>query len=119
MPSFIFPQGALHLTTRRGGPIDNYFNRDEVIPGHIAHCAAYRTTYNNPELVQHRPTEPTYIYNCHGLTFASRRTAINDPVAVRKILAEDEYIRVPQGDTLPGDVVIYVSQEGDIPIRAL
>jgi hypothetical protein len=54
-------------------------------------------------------------YNCHGLTFASRRTAVEDSAEVRKIIGEDGYTEVVGGDVLPGDVILYVSPEdGDV-----
>ncbi|MCI0695142.1 hypothetical protein L0337_24425 [candidate division KSB1 bacterium] len=57
---------------------------------------------------------PTGIYNCHGLTFASRRTMIYDPNEIWKIIKDDNYVRVEQIQALPGDVVLYLSVEGDV-----
>lgn len=45
-------------------------------------------------------------YNCHGLTFASRRTKV-PPDAVVYILVDDRYVEVERRDARPGDVVIY------------
>jgi hypothetical protein len=54
------------------------------------------------------------IYNCHGLTFASRRTCIASSTEIRKILAEDGFESVPAASQAePGDIVLYVAA-GDI-----
>ena len=51
-------------------------------------------------------------YNCHGLTFGSRRAAIDD-AAITMILAEDGYQPVAnRADVLPGDVALYISDAG-------
>ena len=50
----------------------------------------------------------TPIYNCHGMTFASRRTGIYDDAEIEKILKDDNYIEIKAlNDVLAGDVVIY------------
>jgi hypothetical protein len=55
------------------------------------------------------------IYNCHGLTFASRRTWIYDADSIRNILQDDCYDRIAkEADVLPGDIVLYVTADGDI-----
>ena len=53
-------------------------------------------------------------YNCHGLTFASRRTGIHDPAVLSLILEDDRYREVPLTDVLPGDVILYHNRLGDI-----
>lgn len=53
-------------------------------------------------------TPPTGRFNCHGLTFASRRTCVprvGDPVTVDAWLAQDEYVRVRSPQV--GDIVLY------------
>jgi len=54
---------------------------------------------------------PIIRYNCHGFTFASRRTWIDDIGAVIRILSEDGYERVT-GEILPGDVAVYFDSAG-------
>jgi len=56
----------------------------------------------------------TPCYNCHGLTFASRRTGIYKAAEIRKILKEDKYIEINRRNTLPGDIIVYCSDDGDI-----
>lgn len=58
---------------------------------------------------------PDPVYNCHGLTFASRRTGIDRSDMVHKILSEDGYKKIDNiDDVLPGDIVIYYGENGDI-----
>lgn len=47
-------------------------------------------------------------YNCAGHVWASRRTAILDPAWMERILQEDGYRLLPQGELpLPDDLVLY------------
>jgi len=51
-------------------------------------------------------------FNCYGLTFASRRTNIPAPGVdssglIDQILAEDQYIQIPEADVSEGDVVLW------------
>jgi hypothetical protein len=50
---------------------------------------------------------PTAKYNCHGMTFASRRTGIYETSEIQKILSDDQYSEIKPSDVLPGDVIIY------------
>ena len=57
-----------------------------------------RSFLRNDAVVEKYPrakarTGPDPTYNCHGLTFASRRTAIHDPSVVDFILKEDNYVQ--------------------------
>lgn len=58
-------------------------------------------------------TEPSAVYNCHGMTFASRRTRIEKSTAIQTILQDDVYKEITMKDVLPGDIVIYYSDAGD------
>lgn len=72
-----------------------------------------REKYRSPA-VEFR-TDPIPIYNCHGMTFGSRRTTIVETFAVRKMLRDDRYEKVLAHDeVLPGDIVLYVASDGDI-----
>jgi|SRR5690348_14248562 len=63
-----------------------------------------------PRVVQR--TEMSASYNCHGLTFASHRTRIIDD-AVLRILSDDQWHEIGILEVLPGDIVVYFSEEGD------
>lgn len=59
-------------------------------------------------------SNPTPVYNCHGLVFASRRTGISNAEEIKKIIKDDKYNEISPVDLLPGDIVLYYSQNGDI-----
>ena len=55
------------------------------------------------------------VYNCHGLTFAAKRTSVGEASVIRKILDDDKYVKLSDGNqVLPGDIVLYVGDDGDI-----
>jgi hypothetical protein len=58
-------------------------------------------------------TQPSPIYNCHGLTFASRRTRVVDPRSISRILQDDGWVEIEMKEVLAGDVVVYYSLDGD------
>lgn len=70
--------------------------------------------YERKYRVVDRRGDPTAIYNCHGMTFASRRTCIHEAQEILRILEEDNYEPVAGGAVLPGDIVLYFVDEGDI-----
>jgi hypothetical protein len=58
-------------------------------------------------------TEICPLYNCHGLTFASRRTKIIERKFIEFIIRDDNYRLIELKDVLPGDIVMYYSENGD------
>jgi hypothetical protein len=50
--------------------------------------------------------EATSAYNCHGLSFANRRTRIPDAEALT-VIFQDEYMRIERERVLPGDIAVY------------
>ena len=111
VPGLILPRGSLRLDTRRGSHIDNYYDNSDCPGGVDQESQDFRDRYRECE---HRPTRPTFVYNCHGLTFGSRRTQITDPVTLRKILEEDRYQPVILREVCRGDIVIYVGDLNEI-----
>ena len=98
----------IYFETRLGNPIEN--SQSLVISQFCKNqFSQYRTKYKNI----HYRTKPTGFFNCHGLTFGSRRAEITNPAEVKKILTDDQYIQVNRDDALPGDVILYYSN-GDI-----
>jgi hypothetical protein len=52
------------------------------------------------------------VYNCHGLTFASRRTQVTP--AIFPILGDDGFEEVQEKETRLGDIVIYSNARGEV-----
>lgn len=99
------PEQPLRLQTRQRNEIRNDQRRD-IDPSMRFGLEAIRKKYAWAKLPERATDTP--IYNCHGMTFASRRTGIYDATEVKKILRDDEYTEVPERDVLPGDVVLYL-----------
>ena len=94
------------LETRQGNPIDNCqesdFSTSQRIPDYSKkHKAATIRNAPNP------------CYNCHGMTFASSRTKVFDE-SVQMILDDDGYKKVEADEALPGDVILYRDEKGEI-----
>jgi hypothetical protein len=97
------------MQTRAGNDIDNRqvfdFSLNELnsIPNYIKN---YKGSYFR--------NKPNPIYNCHGMTFASSRTTVG-PECVQMILDDDKYSIIENlDDVLPGDVIIYYDDNGEI-----
>jgi hypothetical protein len=99
---------GLRLDTKQGNAIVN--QQSFEIPNFER--AQFRDLQTRFNAMQVR-TDPTPIFNCHGLTFAARRTCISDSAEIAKILKEDAYMEIPADEVLPGDVIIYHSENGD------
>lgn len=59
-------------------------------------------------------TPPNPVYNCHGLVFASKRTGIHRSDVFQTILDDDGYTEIERDNVLPGDVILYYNEDGDI-----
>jgi hypothetical protein len=97
------------METRRGNQIVNEVNREPIRWGDQQQTRDFAAKYSDQ---QHRPVGPSRRYNCHGLSFASRRADIWDSVEVNKIIHDDDYVEIPEGEVLPGDTVVYY-ESGD------
>ena len=93
----------LQLQTRGENQVKNEINREPRRYGDELAVNDFIAKYHNAD---HRGRSSRK-YNCHGLSFASRRTSIEDPQEVLKILSEDDYKEIPLEKVLPGDVAIY------------
>jgi hypothetical protein len=111
MTEILFQRTTIALDTRRGNAIENRCGRAVPSAGMELECEGWRKKH---PLAQHRATNPSSMYNCHGLTFASRRTNITSQATLRTILSEDDYEEVPRSKVSPGDIVIYIGREGEI-----
>jgi hypothetical protein len=55
--------------------------------------------------------EPSNLYNCHGMTFACRRTGIREQAVIKLILSDDGYFHIRPKEALPGDIVLYYEKD--------
>src|SRR5713101_1823169 len=53
-------------------------------------------------------------FNCHGLTFAARRTEVSDQATILMILTDDTYHEIPEAGVIPGDTILYFGDDGDV-----
>ncbi len=111
MAGVILLRGSIRTETRLGKNIENHFDRSPLGPGKVAQCQGWKLKHPG---ALHARGGASSSYNCHGLTFASRRTGIENPRVVEEIVQHDDYVRVPRNEVLPGDIVIYVDDQGDI-----
>lgn len=100
---------SIVLQTRLGNPIEN--RQFDTIPlFEQTNFSILEARYSNVEF----RTEPSPIYNCHGFTFAAKRTGIEETQELLKILQEDNYKEIPLNQVLPGDIILYFAYDGDI-----
>ncbi len=105
MESIILPRAKLALETRRRSTVDNMMDREKTPDGCQLAIEACKSRFNG---AMHRPVGPSGIYNCHGLTFGSRRTAVSDdPSEILKIIKEDDYVEIGYREVLAGDIALY------------
>ncbi|HEY0982375.1 hypothetical protein [Schlesneria sp.] len=102
----------ISLETRKGNSIDNGQAHELTYLDWFA-AGNLPSKYPNAKFVN----QPCPIYNCHGLTFASRRTQITpDKIQFTKILDEDDYARIDKQDARTGDIILYL-ESGDYSIE--
>lgn len=94
------------LQTRLGNPITNCQESDFSINQKI------------PDYAQEKKgvivrSAPNPYYNCHGMTFASSRTKVF-PESIQMILDDDGYTEVKDCEALPGDVILYYDEKGEV-----
>lgn len=112
MATIISPAGLqLNLDSRQPQQVPNWHNSSAPLQRDLAVAQTYAANYPN---ALHRPTSVSYGYNCHGLTFGARRTQITSSVAIRAMMSQDGYSRIHKHTALPGDIVIYVGENGDL-----
>ena len=104
-------KSSINLETSEGNEINNY---------QVFSLSAFERNSFKDYSKENYPTvkfrnSPSPIYNCHGMSFASKRTNIDKAQEIKKILEEDNYKQVDQKSTLPGDIVLYIDpDDGDI-----
>jgi hypothetical protein len=103
------PGRAISLATYLGTNIPNWIDVDST-DGAIRLATWKLRNKIQAAIAQTGP--PTGRYNCHGLTFASRRTNIphpgmDDAGLVAQILQEDQCVQIAEIDAREGDVVLW------------
>jgi len=98
----------LALESARGNPIENEQSGDALEAAAVAALDAKWAGHRGARCA------PTGRYNCHGMTFAGRRTGIWEPLVVRQILADDGYEEVRPSEVMPGDIILYFTANGDV-----
>jgi len=99
----------LLMQTARGNQIDNE-QLDEISPFERNQFPQFERNFS---IATEVCAEPNAKFNCHGMTFASRRTGIFESAAIRQILNEDGYEEVERDRVQRGDVIVYISSDGD------
>jgi len=94
---------SIPLATRTGRAVPNVQDLD--LPPHRVRLYLDASKRRFPRAELRRL--PTGCYNCHGLTFASRRTQILDPSVVEDILKDDGYRRIRFRGVMQGDLAVY------------
>lgn len=103
--------------TSEGNEIDNYQLLENMATLDSQHrFDSFRKKFPYAE---ERTRNATSVYNCHGMVFAARRTGIDRNDAVQRILTDDRYVEVLREDVLPGDVVLFISEQGDMEHSAI
>jgi hypothetical protein len=103
----------LALETREMIDIDNY-QSDQLTR------LDWRNAADTESRFRHRHADfvgsPSPLYNCHGLTFAARRTQVDGSnETIRFILEEDGYVPLTKGEKpRPSDVVVYYDDRGEV-----
>jgi len=98
----------LVLTTSKGHTIDNV---------QVTEVSAFERNWNL-RLERdwgnrvHFRTSLSPVYNCHGLTFSSRRCRITDNDFITLILHDDEYEIISETNAEPGDIIVYYDEDG-------
>jgi hypothetical protein len=103
-----YQHSSIVLQTRAGNPIDNLqaweYSRFEwnLLGGDLAR-------FKNAEKV----AEACPVYNCHGLTFGSRRTHVT--TSIYPILDDDGFDHLPsEKDARAGDIIVYCNARGEV-----
>jgi hypothetical protein len=104
---------SIDLCTRKGNKIQNSQLLELINDAHFKkQINDLKSKYLS---IQPRPNTISGIYNCHGMTFACRRTGIELSEELNKIIAEDNYLEISNfSDILAGDIVLYYSESGEI-----
>lgn len=108
MPKIFASEESIRLETRKGNEIENSQATD-IDRLEISHF--YAVIKKHPRAIQRVGLMP--LYNCHGMTFACKRTGISDNYTINLILEDDNYKEIAKENIMAGDIVLYISENGD------
>jgi len=100
------------VQTRLGSDLKNRQNWDKIPQSYVKGFLKAFERFMRDKYTK-QVNKESGIYNCHGLTFGSRRTNLED-IEVNKILEEDCYEEVTGDQVIEGDVAIYIAYDGVI-----
>ncbi len=92
---------SIALETRKGRSIRNVAAPE---PGEQAHRKHAALRSGQPWTNRKGPCGG---YNCYGMVFATRRTAIYENDQIPDILEDDGYRQICEDEVRPGDIVLY------------
>jgi hypothetical protein len=101
----ILTKSKIDISTRRNRHIDNEINWEPAIAGELMRVRDEMRRWKNA--IHRSDVGPCRTFNCHGLTFGSRRAWIHDPVDVQRILDDDGYVEMQRHKVMPGDIAIF------------
>jgi len=110
MAIFQKPPKSIIVQTRKGSDIKNEQVETAFSFGGLMELEDLKRDFPNATIRGQKGS----LYNCHGLTFASKRTGIYELADLQMILKEDDYHEIHFNETLPGDIVLYFSEDGDV-----
>ena len=97
----------IRTETSKGNGIDN--EAGELTTDELRRVAKILEKYPHAEA----RTPASSNYNCHGLTFLSRRSWLIHRRSIDQVLTDDCYEEVRHDRLRPGDIAIYFSESGD------
>ena len=95
------------METRRRTRIDNQQEWGDLPAWYLQQVRDWKNRHKPPGAIH--GSVVSSVYNCHGLTFASRRTVIDKPNDIERIIQDDDYGEVDHSDVKPGDIAVYYS----------
>lgn len=100
--------GTIHLETSKKTKINNeQYSRITLFDMEIIQRHEY-------EFSSKFQGEPSPTYNCHDLTFASKRTGIYDDEEILKIIRDEYQEVINEREVIIGDVIIYYDNNDKI-----
>lgn len=110
-------QSKIELQTRLGNYIDNYQGFTTLLSERKSFEKLEKDSIKSGVSFKGNPTP---LYNCHGMTFASSRTCIINDDEIDKIIREDQFEQIYDisNNLIIGDIAIYKGKSDDTYIHS-